>query len=183
MLSELMEYGRLVELANKQTRQLLQLPVASLTRLQSGICAGSDAEQLPDLTAELGFVTGAEGLPQIGMRISGRMYLECQRCLGPMEWEVGIDSHLTLLESDDESVRLEDPFDSIVVDADGLDLVRVIEDEILTALPLAPVHRNDPHCQEADANEYIAENLTEPMHKPFAGLASIVGGNKNGADD
>lgn len=192
MLSQQVDYGRLVELARNETRQTICLPVDSLARLSAvkftpidspDVAKQSAVQPDAELTADISWAIGAEGLPWIDLKIRGLLFLECQRCLGPLSWEVDIESHLALLKADDESSLLEDPFDSILIDADGLDLVQVIEDEILTALPLAPVHKDEPTCREVSVDESDSEIIKEPMHKPFSGLASLVGSGNNGSDD
>ena len=192
MLSEQVDYSRLVELARNEARQTMSLPVGSLARLSAVKYSPSDnktaaqksaAEADDELTAQICFRTGADGLPLIELKISGQLFLECQRCLGPVAWEAGMESQLTILTADEESSLLEDPFESILIDAGGLDLVQVIEDEILTALPLAPVHENDPNCYEVSADGSNSEIIKEPMHKPFADLASLVNSGNSGSDD
>ena len=188
MLDEQVDYPRLMDLARRDAREALKLPVTRFPRLaaidcrdehEGSMAAGADG----DLSVKVDFTVGAEGFPRADLSINGTLYLKCQRCLGVMHWPARIDSSLSVVMADDEAQSLEDPFDSVVMQNGGLDLVGVIEDEILAALPLAPVHSEDPACSGADGAEQDSKNLAESMHKPFAGLADLVSEQKRASDD
>ena len=59
-----------------------------------------------------------------------------------------------------------------------LQLDTVIEDEILAALPMVPVHDTGTECA-ATTSQDNTETETEQMHRPFAALADLVGSDKN----
>ena len=80
--------------------------------------------------------------PQLAVTVSGTLHLQCQRCLGSLDYEVGVESTLLLVERDapyDE--ELDDPEAPDMIEANPeLDVLVLIEDEILLSLPLAPRH-------------------------------------------
>lgn len=185
MLSERVEFSRLIELARKGDGRVFCLPPTELARLSAMICQVNEggsgtAQDEAELKADVRFDIGPDGLPRIGFSVSGQLSLQCQRCLEPVNWPLRLEARLTVLEKEEQTEQIESPFDSVVIDTDGLDLVRVIEDEILAALPMVPVHRDDPACAQADIEDSDSATDAESMHKPFAGLASLVSDRNSG---
>ena len=186
MLSERVDSTQLSELARKGIGLDLRLPVANLARLPVCLYSsgkGQDSDESEELAANVQFGFGSEGLPQIELSISGHLSLQCQRCLDPVIWPVQIDTCLTVLNSDEQTELIASPFDSVSIDVDGLDLAIIIEDEILAALPMVPVHTGGPNCQATGGLDINSETDAELMQKPFADLAGLVGSRKSKADD
>lgn len=91
-------------------------------------------------------VTGTFGQDKgayLHVKVSGLVWLTCQRCLDPVEHVVGHDVLFQLWPVDaalpDEEL-FEDAFDALPV-GEQLDLAQVVEDEVLLGLPLAPRHQ------------------------------------------
>lgn len=121
------------------------LPVAGLTRLQDclfdsdgrvefAVRGGRDAERRPILTLE----------------ITGSLHLQCQRCLGSLDYPLRLSNRLLLVsKGEDLSVGAEDPDAPDCIEASPqLDVALLIEDEILLSLPFSPRHAEGA-CQSA----------------------------------
>jgi len=72
----------------------------------------------------------------------GEIVVPCQRCLEPMKLPLDIESSFILVK--DEADIPEDPddsddFDYLVANAE-LDVMQLVEDEVLLAIPYAPKH-------------------------------------------
>jgi len=97
--------------------------------------------------------------------INGKLRLVCQRCLGALDYTLKIRRRLVLVRGGrwpDES--LEDD-DSDAIEASGeMNVVQLLEEEILLALPLAPMHKD---C--AIPSNSAASN----KESPFAKLAQL----------
>ena len=90
---------------------------------------------------------------------------------------------LTAVASERLADELADPFDTVLLEEDGgLALRAAVEDEILAALPLAPRHEDAAACEAVGEIEAAPEGSVEPMSRPFAGLAGLMG-RRDGADD
>jgi len=177
MLSKCIGTAELKELAGQGARFELSPNVEDLTRLAELVVEPGDGRQAPgQLAARISFDNGSEGYPRMRISVTGSLILRCQRCLRPVEWSVDVRTRLTVLGSDAQAARLAEPFDSIVMGADGLRLAAVIEDEILAALPMAPVHEPGVDCAEAGAPNVELQNKAEQTYRPFAGLATRVAG-------
>lgn len=133
---------------------------------------GGDAIEPGRLEARFAFQPGPEGIPQVQVMVTGALRLRCQRCLKPLSWPVAVDETLAIVGSDEATSGLEDPFATVLLDADTLALPNLVEDEVLASLPLAPRHTEGGACPgSVDAGPNTAAS---ELHRPFAGLATLL---------
>lgn len=122
---------------------------------------------------------------RLRLKLRTALHLECQRCLEGFLQKMDISAQFVLLESQQE---VEDfPIDNIDEDAllqsDAFDLMELIEDEVLLALPLVPRHpqgecallkSSTGALAEADDKSKTAPIESEKSHKnPFLGLKKL----------
>jgi len=156
-----------LEFARNGSRLKGDWPLADFPRLREALHACSGA-----LRYELEGVPEFQGRPALRLRLDGALQLTCQRCLGPLEHPLRIESSLLLRATQAE-------IDAEPVDAEGPEQIAagkempvhdLIEDELLLALPLAPRHER---CAGRAAGE------RGDKHTPFAGLRDLLGGTKH----
>ena len=184
MLSKSIGTAELAELARRGSRHELSITVTTLARLAEIVVTSVNGHN-GSLVAEIRVDNGSEGFPRIWIVVTGSVTLPCQRCLRPVEWAVNVNSRLTVLRDEAESAKLAEPFDSVVMGVDGFLLSTLIEDEVLAALPMAPVHVTAADCAKAGASNIDLESNAEPTYRPFANLAASVaaaGEGKKGSD-
>jgi uncharacterized protein len=88
----------------------------------------------------------ALGRPAIAIELDGSVPLECQRCLAPMTWPVRQRTVALLARSEAEGDALDAGSDEeVLVAAEPLDALKLVEDELLLSLPYAPAHA-DGEC-------------------------------------
>ena len=108
-------------------------------------------------------------------KVSARLTLLCQRCMGPCSVEIASSVALALVSGIDEAERLPDSLDPLLVREDNVLLADLVEDELLLALPQIPMHApgecagaapmsEEPATDESDASGTRRDN-------PFAVLA------------
>jgi len=106
-------------------------------------------EQLPRL-AQMQCSTGSleynlrggrssNGKPCLRISIRGSTELICQRCLGPLLVPIAVDVELQLAESLREISEADDDVDR-VLSSRHMDVGRLVEDEVILALPMVPRH-------------------------------------------
>lgn len=143
-----------------------EVAVAKLDRL---------ADSLADSVGVLHFsIEGSldeEGRPRLSLGVGGSLVLRCQRCLGGLDWPVEIGVSLRPVREGegipDEELE-DDEVDALEVGAD-LDVVGLVEEEVLLALPIAPRHDD---CQPPRPDGGAEKE------SPFAKLAALRGGDK-----
>jgi uncharacterized protein len=85
--------------------------------------------------------TDAQGRPAIAIELSGTVPMECQRCLGPLQWPVAQRTVTLLARSEAEADALDAECEGEVLDAGApLEALALVEDELLLSLPYAPAH-------------------------------------------
>ena len=142
-----------------------KIPVAQFTRLLED-CAGDQGE----IAWSLQGGTHEHGYPQWELKVGAQVQLMCQRCLTPFSF--GIDAHsILILARDDEKademeVSLDDESIDVIVGSRAFNLLELIEDEALLALPLAPKHAA---CEDAE----LPLQLVDEKELPFSGLKGL----------
>ena len=108
---------------------------------------------------------------RIDCGLSGEVPMLCQRTLKRYMQPIDARARLAVIESEAELSALPEDLEPKVC-ADGqLKLAELVEDELLLALPLVPVHPgSEPVVQAGD----VFESPAEPARShPFAGLADL----------
>ncbi len=177
MLRTRIEAAELGELAIAGERLEMHLGVKDLPRLAELMAGDHKRDRILDVA--VGFDEGPDGHPRMRLAVDGDLQLRCQRCLNAVPCSIELTTQLTVVANDGEAQSLVDPFDSVVMDSGVLDLATVTEDEILAALPMAPVHENENEqaCVELGAELTDLENRTERTYRPFESLATMVAGD------
>lgn len=107
-----------------------------------------------------------QGKSWLQLDIAGEPVLCCQRCLGGMKYPLAIRSRLQLIapgaDWPDDDLE-DDSADAIAADAE-LNVLSLVEDEVLLALPIAPRHEQ---CESPSAS------ASGNGSSPFAALADL----------
>ena len=112
-----------------------ELPVSGLERLHDAL-----AEIAGSVVFRLAGRMSRQDKPQLVLEVTGQVPVICQRCLGRLDSPLSIDSVLELIadEVDLSQDELEDDTRDFLVAQKELDVVALVEDEIILALPPAP---------------------------------------------
>jgi len=168
-----------------------RLPLAAFARSGGQLPGSAPLADFPRLyaqsvdaaqEAELSFsATGGErfdatGHPQVWLHVSGhcQLTLECQRCLRPARLELGFGRDFRFVANEAlAAVEDEESDEDVLVFARQFDLLELVEDELLMAMPLVPMHDTcpvAPRFSVADAN--FDATAAQPAN-PFAVLADL----------
>ncbi len=87
-------------------------------------------------------VHDALGRAALRLRMAGALRLTCQRCLGPLDFAVELDTTLVLAHSESEIEALPDDVQQPerIVASKEMRIGEMLEDELLLAVPYAPRH-------------------------------------------
>lgn len=111
--------------------------------------------------------------PWLHLAAQTRLSLVCQRCLGLVEELVLFERDFRFVASEEQAQREDESSEEdVLVLANDFDLLELVEDELLMALPASPKHSVCPtpvklHAADADYHE------TGEKPNPFASLAAL----------
>jgi uncharacterized protein len=114
-----------------------RVDAATLTRVADLLAAGSGSS---DIGYKITGSADASGRPALQVALSGEVALTCQRCLQQFQWPVAQTTLLLLARDERELARLdeEDHEHEVILAAQPLDPVELVEDELLLTLPFVP---------------------------------------------
>jgi uncharacterized protein len=125
-----------------------------------------------------------EGRTTVDVHVQGEAVLACQRCLAPCEYALDEAAQLMLVADDAQDVP--GGYEPVVVVPEHVSLSALIEEQVLLALPLVPMHaEDDAQCRARVAGEATRENTssaatpvveaTAEKQTPFANLRELLG--------
>lgn len=96
----------------------------------------------------------------------------CQRCMQEFAYRLESDIRLSPVASDEEAKALPASLEPLFSEEGALDLLQIVEDEVILALPISPVHP-EGECTEK-AREWLFGNEEKVEKKnPFDTLAKL----------
>jgi len=114
--------------------------------------------------------------PEVWLRLQGSavLPLTCQRCLGTVEMPVEFDRPFRFV-ADEATAAAEDEGveEDILALSRAFDLMELIEDELLLAMPLAPFHETCPTPVTTEAVDADFESANASKPGPFAALDKL----------
>ncbi|MCL2589604.1 MAG: YceD family protein [Betaproteobacteria bacterium] len=143
-----------------------EVPVGHLDRLADQLAADGGM-----VCWRLSGSLDVEGKPRLDLAINGRLVLRCQRCLGGLDWDLAIGTALLPVRTGQDLPGDDLGNDEVdVVEADssgGFDVLSLVEDEIILALPIAPRHA------DCGIPEAVGTNGSERGQHFFTALAGL----------
>ncbi|UFS56349.1 YceD family protein [Comamonadaceae bacterium M7527] len=126
-------------------------------------------ERDPSMGTAIG--TGADNAKQVWLRIEAQTYLPltCQRCLQVVAAPLVVAQDLRFVSNEEQAAfEDEEAEEDVLALEPSLDLQALIEDELIMAMPIVPLHED---CQ---AEGYQApEPAVDEKPNPFAALAAL----------
>ncbi|MDX1496439.1 MAG: YceD family protein [Salinisphaeraceae bacterium] len=147
-----------------------QLELAALPRLRDAL-EGDTADIQVEM--ELGWDKHWRR-PSMHLIMHLKLSLQCQRCMQPMQWSSQVENHL-LLNSGSDDFEGPEAMDIAQAEEGEVETLSLIEDEILLALPLVPLHASDTPCGKTEVDEIAEESPVDNARadNPFAALAAL----------
>jgi uncharacterized protein len=127
----------------------------------------SEAGEL-DVVLELG--KDEDGTHTLCGSVTGRLVMQCQRCLESMEYPLATSFRLGLVFSQEAAGDLPARYEPLLLAREPTLIAEVVSDEVLLALPIVPMHGEDAECR-ALANDYAP--AADERENPFAVLAQL----------
>lgn len=143
------------------------LKPGELARFRSSLFADEG-----DIRYRLSLGQDAQGIYYIEGESQATVGLECQRCLDKVEVNIEAQFRFGLLTPRQDESRLTEGYEALWVEEPGVSLRELLEDELMLALPLVPMHAST-QCQPRLANQDEAEESVSDKPNPFAVLAGL----------
>lgn len=155
-----------------------QQPLAAMERLAASFCAATDGSATWQVQGSLLPVLGGEPELWLALQAEADVPLQCQRCLQAMTETLQVQRRFRFVRNEEEALRLdEDSEDDVLVLPARLDVLELLEDELILALPIVPRHGACPSPLPVPA---APEEDGEPAPNPFAALAALRGRGGSG---
>ena len=117
---------------------------------------------------------GADAQPWLHLQAKVTLPLECQRCLGAVESPIEVDRWFHFARSEAEAAQLDaEAEEDVLALSRSFDLIGLLEDEVLLALPLVPRHETCAVIQPSVPEMAADAGEEEPRTNPFEVLAAL----------
>jgi uncharacterized protein len=120
--------------------------------------------------------TGAAGQMDTWLQLqaSTSVPLTCQRCMAAVQTPLQVDQWYRFVATEDIAMAEDDASEEdLLVMAPQFDLVGLLEDELLMALPLVPMHDECPVLPAFNAGVIDGPDELPEKPNPFAALAQL----------
>lgn len=162
-IPHLVEPYKLVEL-NQQLTGVLDL--GKLTRITEFF--GSQSNKLDySLVCE----KDEAGTLFLHLSIETAISLTCQRCMQLFEYPVVRETTMQVAETEEAARELPEDIEPILLDENRLDLVELLEDELMLAIPIVAMHEAEDCATKVEVAKEVKKQDT---HKPFVGLNELL---------
>ena len=157
------------------------LPLAESTLLQNMERLALETRGLqPDSTAnweavaELRAGSGEQEDVWMHLRAAAVVPLTCQRCMGTVQTPLAVDQWYRFVATEEIAMAEDDESEEdLLVLEPQFDLLAVLEDELLMALPLVPMHEHCPVAPVLSAGTLEEPDEAGEKPNPFAVLAQL----------
>ncbi len=159
------------DLAGRAAAIERSLELRQLTRIAD---AGGQKGTRVQAHLQFGFF---EGRTTVDIALEGVVVLACQRCLKPCECSLSETEQVIVVAADTDEVA--GGYEPFVGDAESLSLAALIEEQVLLALPLVPMHDDEAECRKSASGKRVAkveaEAVRDDVQRPFANLRDLLG--------
>lgn len=156
------------KLANAEFHASVTLPLAKCERLHAAVLTCADSAQ----------VTLSAGRDQqrrawLQLEVHADVQLHCQRCLQP--YRLTLRTSTRFAPTADAEREPPEDHELLLVEDGQVQLLELVEDELLLALPMVPKHADLAQCQALGYRAPEPAPVVQPASKPnpFAALAEL----------
>lgn len=146
-------------------------PLAGFERLiEPGTRAGTDQPVVWSAVFSERKVHAGRPEKRVRLTVAAGVARECQRCLQPVLLPLEVDREMLFVDDEATAAELDaEAEEDVLVASAQFDLLALVEDELLLALPIVPRHDICPAPLPVPA----ADLPEEPQANPFAALAAL----------
>ena len=117
---------------------------------------------------------GAPDQVWLNLQVKAALPMLCQRCLGPVLTEIEVDRSFRFVADEATAMALDDEEEEdLLVLSREFNLLELVEDEVILAIPLVPFHSVCPQPLPMAAADPQFAQEEEKRPNPFAALAGL----------
>jgi len=145
------------------------VPLAELPRLKSRIAGlGGSVRGTVRFGRQAGFAVAE-------LSLAGTARLQCQRCMQAMELGIGSTTNVALILAEADAAEVPDELEPVLARLGRISTGELVEEELLLALPIVPLHEAPGECAVPPAAPLVADEMPEHVtQRPFEGLAELL---------
>ena len=151
------------------------IPLRNLERIASE-ARGLQPDLMVNWKAVGEFRTGSTGEPNIWLHLTADVCLPltCQRCMAAVQTLLRVDQWYRFVATEAIAMAEDDASEEdLLVLTPQFDMLGVLEDELLMALPLVPMHEECPELPAFNAGAVDLPSDVDGKPNPFAVLAQL----------
>ncbi len=107
--------------------------------------------------------------------LKAQVQVICQRCLGPVTYDLDVDLSLAFVYDEDHAKKIPEEYDPVVMTNGEVVLSKLVEEELLLALPIVAYHEesgcNPAALKYASSTDDAEDEVIKP--NPFSILAEL----------
>ncbi len=123
-----------------------------------------------NLDVTLAFGRDEQNLVVVDMQLAAGVCMECQRCLEGVDLEVSGTYRYAVVRPGADVSQIPREYDTLELGDESLDVLGLMEDELLLALPIVPMHEAGQCTPPGDKDQAEA---AEPRSNPFSILSQL----------
>lgn len=123
--------------------------------------------------AEFAFSRDEQKVAVMQLKLESEVRMICQRCLDEAVIPVSGEYLYAIVIPGTDAIHLPQGYDALEVGEEPLDLLALIEDELLLALPIVPMHPPEECQQPAGLLESESSKNAVTRSNPFSVLAQL----------
>ncbi len=133
------------------------------------------ADDSGEVKVELEFDRDEQNLRVVTGRLEAELWLECQRCLSPVQKTLVSEFALGIVLSDEQAKNLPKHYEPLLVEPEELILRDMVEEELILSLPMFAYHEHCGSGETESVSEKKDADEAPPAEKenPFSVLSEL----------
>jgi uncharacterized protein len=156
-------------LARGEAEIEFDVPLSELPRLKSRIAGiGGSVRGNARFGRQSGFAVAE-------LSLAGKAMLQCQRCMQVMQLPIDTTTHVALILAETEAAEVPEELEPVLAREGRISIGELVEEELLLALPIVPLHEELRECAVPPSAPLLAEEAPEHVtQRPFEGLGELL---------
>ena len=178
MFKQILSYREILDLSIKKTNLCETFSASKFSRV-SELLNNSDNSELNVVEVDCLLIQNEALLPVLKGKVVLNLDLSCQRCLGQLNWTNTISLYIEFEDIQLQKTNHHSQIDKIEIDDKGISIEKIIEDEILSIMPMSIMHKSVELCENKDTvGMFLTTSSNKKKDKtkntPFSNLSDLI---------